>query len=60
MKNVQVIYKSGVPFGIRDENGFLLFFPRISKFTNQEQRYQNELDEQRKLSNYLLTQLKKM
>ena len=42
---LQVIHKHGQPYGIRDDGGFLLFFPEISKYANQEERYVEEIQE---------------
>jgi len=59
MKGLQIIYKNGAPYGIRDENGFLFFFTEITKFPNQEKRYRKELEESFALADYLLESLKK-
>jgi len=55
----KIIYKHNKPYGIRDKNGFLFFFTEISKYTNQEQRYRKEIEEQYKLADLLLSVLKK-
>ena len=55
----EIIYKHNKPYGIRDKNGFLFFFTEISKYTNQEQRYRKEIEEQYKLADLLLSVLKK-
>lgn len=57
MEDLQITFKYGVPYGIRDKNGYLFFFVKISKFLNQEHRYQEEIKEQIKLAEYLLEQL---
>lgn len=57
--DLQIIYKNGKPHGIRDGGGYLLFFPNISSYTGQEKRYQEEVDQQNKLAEYLLYQLSK-
>lgn len=56
--NVKIVYKNDKPHGIRDENGFLLFFPKIAIYINQEERYWEEMEEQQKLANYLIEKLK--
>lgn len=55
---LQIIYKNNKPYGIRDKNGFLFFFVDVRKFTNQEERYRKEVEEQFALADYLLTALK--
>ena len=42
---LEVIHKYGQPYGIRDARGYLLFFPRVKKYTGQEQRYVEEIQE---------------
>ena len=54
---LQIIYKHNKPYGIRDENGYLFFFVNISKFSNQEERYRQEVQEQFVLADYLLSSL---
>jgi hypothetical protein len=39
MKDLQIIHKNDQPYGIRDKGGFLLFFPTVTKYPGQEQRY---------------------
>ena len=53
----KIIYKHNKPYGIRDKNGFLFFFTEISKFGEQEQRYREEIEEQYKLADLLLSVL---
>lgn len=57
MTNLQVIHKNGQPYGIRDNGGYLLFFPEISKFTGQEQRYIKEIQEAFALSEKIIKAL---
>ena len=57
--NLKIIYKHNKPNGIRDESGFLLFFPDITKYQGQEERYRSEVEEQYKLADFLLSALKK-
>ena len=57
-KDLQIVYKNNKPYGIRDENGFLLFFPKIDKYDGQEGRYRQEIAEQYSFADYLLECLK--
>lgn len=34
---LEIIHKNGQPYGIRDARGYLLFFPKVTKYTGQEQ-----------------------
>lgn len=54
---LQIIYKHGKPKGIRDRGGFLFFFPTVSKYTGQEERYRQEINQQYALADYLLNSL---
>ncbi len=56
-EKLQIIYKNNSPYGIRDENGYLFFFVRISKFPGQEERYHQEVLAQFALADYLLASL---
>lgn len=58
MEKLQIIYQGDRPHGIRNKGGFLLFFPQITKFPGQEERYQQELKQQVELANNLLNSLK--
>jgi hypothetical protein len=40
-----IVHENGQPHGIRDKGGYLLFFPKIQKYTDQEERYIKELQE---------------
>lgn len=42
---VRIIYENGQPHGIRDDGGYLLFFPKVQKYSGQEERYITELQE---------------
>jgi len=44
-EEIKVIHKNGQPYGIRDKGGYLLFFPTVSKYNGQEERYKEELKE---------------
>ncbi len=57
-EKIQIIYNNNIPHGIRDENGFLLFFPEIFLWTDQEERYRKDIDEQCKLAEFLVKMLK--
>lgn len=57
-KKLEIIYKNNKPYGIRDESGFLFFFVDISKYTGQEERYRQEIQEQYALADFLLAALK--
>lgn len=45
-KNLETIFQHGKPYGIRDSGGYLLFFPTVTKYTDQQERYEKELAEQ--------------
>ena len=55
--NLQIIFKNGQPEGIRDKGGFLFFFPTVSKYPGQDERYINEIDRACRLASFLLKQL---
>ena len=46
MKEIKITYKNNKPYGIRDEGGFLLFFPSIIHFSGQEERYRKDIEKQ--------------
>jgi hypothetical protein len=54
MEELQIIYKHGQPYGIRDKGGFLFFFATVSKFSGQEERYRTELNDLFNLADRLL------
>lgn len=54
---LQIIYKNNKPYGIRDKNGFLFFFPYRQKYPNQEERYRLEVEQQFRLADFLLEAL---
>jgi hypothetical protein len=56
-KKLQIIYKNNKPYGIRDENGFLFFFSSVQRYSGQEERYRQEIEEQYRLADYLLGSL---
>jgi hypothetical protein len=53
--NLQITYKNNKPYGIRDENGYLVFFADVPKFPAQEERYHKEVQAQLDLADYLLS-----
>ncbi len=53
----RIVNKYDKPHGIRDDGGYLIFFTRISKYPNQEERYKREIDQQKELANVLLAAL---
>lgn len=55
---LQIVYEHGAPKGIRDSGGYLFFFPRVSKYTGQEERYRLEVAQQLALADYLLGSLR--
>jgi diadenosine tetraphosphate (Ap4A) HIT family hydrolase len=57
-KKLEVIYKNGQPYGIRDEGGYLLFFPKVDKYQGQEQRYKEEIKECFDLAEKIINALK--
>lgn len=53
----KIVYKNNKPYGIRNQGGFILFFPDITKYDGQEERYRDEVMEQYKLADFLKQQL---
>ena len=60
MEQVQITYTHNKPYGIRNKEGFLLFFPEIQKYPGQEDRYKQEINRQHKLADYLKDKLEKL
>jgi len=56
--DVTVIYENDAPHGLRNKSGYQFFFPKVTKFSGQEERYQRELEEQRNLARYLVSVFK--
>ena len=56
--NLKIIYKNNKPYGIRDNTGYLLFFCKIPKFDDQEERYRADIDRQFKQAGLLLNAMK--
>jgi len=57
-EELQVIYKNGQPYGIRDKGGYLLFFPKVTKYDGQEKRYVSEIKEAFDLAEKIIKALK--
>jgi hypothetical protein len=57
--NIEIIYKHNKPYGIKDKRGFLFFFTDVNKYSGQEERYRQEIEQQFNLADYLLGALKK-
>jgi len=55
---LEVIHKNGQPYGIRDARGYLLFFPKVTKYTGQEQRYVEEIQECYSLAEKIMNALR--
>jgi len=55
---LEVIHKNGQPYGIRDAGGYLLFFPKVTKYTGQEQRYVEEIQECYSLAEKIMNALR--
>ncbi len=58
MKGLQIIHENGQPHGIRDKGGYLLFFPKVSKYSGQEERYVREIKEAFELAEKIIKALK--
>ena len=57
MNDWEIIYKHDKPYGIRNTDGFLLFFSGVSRYSGQEERYKTELAEQARLAKIVLAAL---
>lgn len=53
-----IVYKNGQPHGIRNSGGYLLFFSKVIKYPNQEERYLQELKESFDVANVVFNSLK--
>jgi len=57
-KELQIIYGlDAIPYGIRDEHGFLFMFPQLLQWPNQKDRYIKESAERVLLAEFLLSSL---
>jgi hypothetical protein len=54
---LEIIVRGEIIVGIRDTGGFLLFFPNITKYPNQDERYADEMAQQKRLAELLLSAL---
>jgi len=54
---LQIVYESGRPTGIRDRGGYLFFFLKVQKWPGQEERYLDETKQQDELAEFLLNAL---
>jgi len=52
-----LVRQYGDPYGIRDDDGYLLFFPVVQHFAFQDERYVRELAEQEALAQQVLAAL---
>lgn len=57
MEQLEIIHKSGQPYGIRNKGGYLLFFPNVCKFSGQEERYITEIKEAFELAEKIIKAL---
>lgn len=55
---LKIIYENGQPHGIRDARGYLLFFPKVTKYSGQEQRYVEEIQECYSLAEKIMNALR--
>ena len=60
LEDLQIINENGQPYGIRDTNGFVLFFAPVQRFQGQDERYQNELRRREGIARYILDALEHM
>ena len=51
---------TGLPKGIRDNTGYLLFFREITRYPDQEQRYDEESQNLHKLAEFILKSTKNL
>ena len=56
-QELKITYKNGQPDGIRYKGGYLFFFPTVSKYTGQDERYRREIEDRYELADYLLSTL---
>lgn len=50
----EIVYQNEIPCGIRNEDGYLLFFVKIFKYPNQEERYSKEIKNLQDKANIIL------
>jgi len=56
--NLEIIYRNNKPYGIKNAGGYLFFFAVISEYPGPEESYREEIEQQVRLANYLLSALK--
>ena len=56
-RELKITYEHHKPYGIRDEDGYLLFFPPITQYPGQPERYRSDIEEQFALADFLLQTL---
>ena len=56
-RELKITYKHHKPYRIRDKDGYLLFFPPITQYPGQPERYRNDIEEQFALADFLLQAL---
>jgi len=55
---LQILYRYGQPHCIRDRGGLLFSFRKISKYTGQDERYREEIEQSYRLADFLLRKLR--
>lgn len=58
MNDWTVVYRYEKPYGIRNRNGYVLFFSDVVHFRGQDERYEREFEEQRVLVSVILDALR--
>lgn len=58
-EGVRLVMRAGQPHGIRDDNGYLLFFPEVQHYTGQDERFARELRQRTSLAQGLRDYLEK-
>lgn len=56
-KTIRIVYQGCQPKGIRSDSGYLIFFPKVERYPNQDDRYEEELNDQKHLAEFLAEQL---
>ena len=54
---VQIMYEHGEASGIRDRTGYLMIFNKVSRYTDQPERYEREIAHKARLVDFLLNAL---
>jgi len=58
MKNLEIIYRNDIPYGIRYDSGYILFFREIHRHPDQHARYELEIHNLQTVANTILKALK--